>query len=445
MKMNFQIINTILLHLIVCIVAFEDFIYVYGDGNKEMAEQGRAQYQIIKERGVLPKYGPCWRAALEHLNEGCRHLSEETQSDIALHITNCFLEMSGHETYSCELDKKHNLRGICINSMSDRAFNVYTEFYTHTQNICWFLRGQIWHETIAENTLKVGQQLEVSAQNQEDLLKVQKESINLQNKMLEKGKFLEKVLEDVYVSTKAHQEILKLLTRSVNSLQTWIVGEISWIDSIIFNVFASFLIIIFTSSQRTLGARLPLFFILFLNLAVERLICSLYSKYHGDFDTHSFHNKIYSFVWYSRYAFTFLGAIIIIYSVLTFQDIMQHNIYLLNTIKKQNNEILKSVESFRHNSSGKNLPNMDFVEENENHSNRNSIDSKESSSNKTTIYNCPVLNRSGREPSIDTRDFSINNGFHSSFAKKKLYEKETRKYRLRSHSRQGTPDSGVVH
>lgn len=80
--------------------------------------------------------------------------------------------MSGHETYNCDLDRKSNLRGICISSMTDRAFNVYTEFYTHTQNMCSFLRGLVWQEAIAESTHRVGAQLEMSARNQEDLLKV---------------------------------------------------------------------------------------------------------------------------------------------------------------------------------------------------------------------------------------------------------------------------------
>ncbi|KAJ8953959.1 hypothetical protein NQ318_019202 [Aromia moschata] len=169
-----QMLHTFLVCTVVYVFAFEDVIYVYGQGNQEMIEHGRTQYQLIKERSTLPQYGTCWKSAVEHLDEGCRYLSEDTQSDIALHITNCFLEMSGHETYNCELDRKPNLRAICISSMSDRAFNVYTEFYTHTQNICWFLRGQIWHETIAENTIKVGKQLKVTAQNQESLLQAQK-------------------------------------------------------------------------------------------------------------------------------------------------------------------------------------------------------------------------------------------------------------------------------
>ncbi|KAJ8964774.1 hypothetical protein NQ317_007720 [Molorchus minor] len=118
-----QVIQTFFMYIVVYVFAFEDLIYVYGQGNQEMMEHGRAQYQLIKERSTLPQYGSCWKSALENLDEGCRYLSEETQSDIALHITNCFLIMSGHETYNCELDKKPNLRAICINSMSDRAFN----------------------------------------------------------------------------------------------------------------------------------------------------------------------------------------------------------------------------------------------------------------------------------------------------------------------------------
>lgn len=39
---------------IVCSFAFDDLIYVYGDGNKEMAEQGRAQYQVSMFSHIIP-------------------------------------------------------------------------------------------------------------------------------------------------------------------------------------------------------------------------------------------------------------------------------------------------------------------------------------------------------------------------------------------------------
>ncbi|KAF7265696.1 hypothetical protein GWI33_020779 [Rhynchophorus ferrugineus] len=354
------ILPTFLTTFVVCAVAFEDFIYVYGKDNREMMEQGRAQYQVIKERGTLPKYGPCWKAALDDLNEGCRYLSEDTQSDIAMRITNCFLEMSGHETYNCEHDKKENLRRICINSMTDRAFNVYTEFYTHTQNICWFLRGQIWHETIAENTLKVGKQLELSAKKQEDLIKIQKESIELQEKMMKQGRYLENVLKDVYVSTQSHKEIIEILSRSITNLQSWIVGEISWIDSIIFNVFAMFLI-------------------------------------------------------------------------------FMYNMTLLNTIQKQNSKILESVENIKLSKIDLTKPNVDYIKE-------DGYISQDSTYKPNSLYKNGNSHQFqhihyDREGSVDSGQ---SNGFHSNFVKKQ-FEGQNRKYNLRSFSRHGTPDSGVVH
>ncbi|KAL1497883.1 hypothetical protein ABEB36_008769 [Hypothenemus hampei] len=437
--MIFHVLQAILQCLIVNSLAFEDFIYVYADGNKEMAEQGRVQYQIIKERGTLPKYGPCWKGALEHLNEGCRSLSEDTQSDIALHITNCFLELSGHQTYNCELDKKPNLRGICINSMSDRAFNVYTEFYTHTQNICWFLRGQIWHETIAENTLKVGKQLEMSAEHQQELIRIQKESIDLQERMLKQGRFLEKVLEDVYVSTQAHQDILKVLTQSVTSLQTWVVGEISWIDSIIFNVTAIFLIFIITSSPRTLQARFPLFFLLFLNLAIERLICTLYTKYTSEQETHNLYSNIYNFVWYTRYAFTFLAAVFVVFSVITYHDINKQNQLALDVIKKQNNDILKSFQDFRRSKTPSvSTASVDFITENDTLKTHNS---KMLKSRKLRNG----YERLERESSTDSaHNFNLSR-LNSNYSRRNVLDLSGPKYMLRSQSRQGTPDSGVVH
>ncbi|XP_076263711.1 uncharacterized protein LOC143198410 [Rhynchophorus ferrugineus] len=433
------ILPTFLTTFVVCAVAFEDFIYVYGKDNREMMEQGRAQYQVIKERGTLPKYGPCWKAALDDLNEGCRYLSEDTQSDIAMRITNCFLEMSGHETYNCEHDKKENLRRICINSMTDRAFNVYTEFYTHTQNICWFLRGQIWHETIAENTLKVGKQLELSAKKQEDLIKIQKESIELQEKMMKQGRYLENVLKDVYVSTQSHKEIIEILSRSITNLQSWIVGEISWIDSIIFNVFAMFLIFMVTSSRRTISVRLPLFFLLFLNLLTERLICSLYTKHQDKHDTRNLYSNLYDFVWYSRYAFTFLGAIVIVYSIIMFKDVVQYNMTLLNTIQKQNSKILESVENIKLSKIDLTKPNVDYIKE-------DGYISQDSTYKPNSLYKNGNSHQFqhihyDREGSVDSGQ---SNGFHSNFVKKQ-FEGQNRKYNLRSFSRHGTPDSGVVH
>ncbi|VEN64113.1 unnamed protein product [Callosobruchus maculatus] len=358
-----QVLQTLLLYMVVYVVAFEDLIYVYGQGNQEMTEQGRMQYQLLKERTNLPKYGPCWKAALQTLDEGCRHLSEETQSDIALHITNCFLEMSGHETYNCELDKKPNLRAICINSMTDRAFNVYTEFYTHTQNICWFLRGQIWHETIAENTLRVGKQLELTAENQEDLLRAQKESLDLQEKMLKHGRVLESVLDDIYMSSQAHQEILKLLTQSIINLQSWVVGEVSWIDSVLFYALAYFFIYAITSTDRTSSSRFPIFISLFLTFVLERLTCAAMISYGNTFNVQSLYVSIHNIIWFLRYAFVFIACILFIYNSFISKSVNIIHNELLYKIVSQNAKILQMLDCMKFNSKSLEKTNLSYLNE----------------------------------------------------------------------------------
>ncbi|XP_018566347.1 uncharacterized protein LOC108907239 [Anoplophora glabripennis] len=449
-------LHVLSVHFLMITLAFEDMFYVYGQLNQEMIEHGREQYQLLKERSTLPKYGPCWTTAVEHLNEGCRYLSEDTQSDIALHITNCFLEMSGHQTYNCELDKKPNLRAICINSMSDRAFNVYTEFYTHTQNICWFLRGQIWHETIAENTLKVGKQLEVTAQNQEGLLRAQRESLELQEKMLKHGKFIEQVLEDLYVSSKSHQEILNVMTRSISSLQAWIVGEISWIDSIIFYGATVFITFIVTSSQRTISARVPVFLLLFLNLVIERLICSSIISRSDNVDAQTMYASIYDFVWYSRYGFVFLTTFVVVYKAVIHKDLVAKNFELLRSIKDQNSDALNILKDLK-NTLVPSKGNINIINES---LNRKSLErelnvykSSAHSSESGYVSKYDEYKRNCYSPSLSVvKDYKesstesskenyLNNSTSYYSVKKRLFplnELQNSRYNLRS--RQATPD-----
>nr|XP_023023613.1 uncharacterized protein LOC111511827 [Leptinotarsa decemlineata] len=329
------------------------FIYLqFVEGlvvNNEVLEMGKTQYNLLKDKSVLPRYGSCWKSAVQHLETSCRYLNENIQSEIALHITNCFLEMSGHPTYDCEFDKKVNLRAICINSMSDRAFNVYTEFYTHTQNICWFLQGQIWNEIIADNTILVGKQLKETAQNQEGLLQAQIKSFKLQMQMYEHGKVLENVLHDIFVSFETNQSTLKLLSAAINNLQDWIVGEISWIDSAIFYSISVLSVFALTATRRTSSARLPILLVFFFHLLIERYFCSIMVSNNSGIEAHIVHSNIYNYVWYSRYGLLILAATIFIYNFFVHNDILTKQFELLCMIQNQNNRILSLLNESKNN------------------------------------------------------------------------------------------------
>ncbi|XP_072382064.1 uncharacterized protein [Diabrotica undecimpunctata] len=329
----------------VCIIIFL-ICYLSLTGNtsynsQKIEERGRAQYQLIQEKSNLPQYGTCWKSGVEYLQRGCKLLTEEIQSEIALHFTNCFLSMSGHDTYNCGLDKKANVRAICINSMSDRAFNVYTEFYTHTQNICAFLQGHVWQEIITENTILVSKQLKETAQNQEGLLAAQKESLRLQEKMLHHGKVLENILEDLF---RQHGDNLNVLLTTITNFQSWIIREMSWFDSVIFYTVSIVLSFICTASYRTSASRLIIFFLQFLNFLTERIICSIYVFISGR-DTSNLYSKVYSYIWFSRYVFISFSVFLLVYFAVRHKNYVKQQFEILLSVQKQNSNILKILQS----------------------------------------------------------------------------------------------------
>lgn len=61
---------------------------------------------------------------------------------MALTLANCHLAKAGFDTYPC--DDTMDIRD-CLNPMKGDSisFNAYTEFFTHTQDICFFLQSQV--------------------------------------------------------------------------------------------------------------------------------------------------------------------------------------------------------------------------------------------------------------------------------------------------------------
>ncbi|KAL3274713.1 hypothetical protein HHI36_016089 [Cryptolaemus montrouzieri] len=253
--------------------------------------------------------------------------------------------MSGLDVYHCDSDKKQNVRRICISSMTDRAFNVYTEFYTHTINMCWFLRGQIWQETISENTAKVGKQLETSAIKQEKLLEIQRESLEVQEHMLRHSRLIENILSDLSEATQSHKEMLILIGQTVSNLQSWLVGEVSWVNTLIFYVSFGILVMILTSTPRTMITRLPVLILLVISIFTERVICTFILN-SQDFkkSASDLYGDINDCIQLLRYFFVILSFSIVIYKAYFHEDILISSKYILDNIYKQNQIILEKFE-----------------------------------------------------------------------------------------------------
>ena len=105
------------------------------------------QYEIIQLDARMPRYGACWKTALNHLDSGCRQLDDDVQSRLALSFANCFLEKAGMRTYPCQAALP---LADCLRDVDNNAFTTYSNFFTHTQNMCYFLQSQVWQEETQE-------------------------------------------------------------------------------------------------------------------------------------------------------------------------------------------------------------------------------------------------------------------------------------------------------
>ena len=80
-----------------------------------MARRNSWSYKVTGvtgRAGLLPqnhwrrRYGPCWTAALESLENGCRQLSGDVQHELALKFVECFLLKTGRPVQPCsDVDK----------------------------------------------------------------------------------------------------------------------------------------------------------------------------------------------------------------------------------------------------------------------------------------------------------------------------------------------------
>lgn len=248
---------------------------------------GQAQYRKLKQYSQLPNYSPCWTRALEHLEQGCSELTDDQQHRLSLEFAGCFLERVGKKTYPCA--KTEDLKD-CTKDMSTEAFHTYTEFFTHTQNMCFFLKAQVWHsETkravgdLLNTSATVTKQLEGSSHLQKELIQQQNASIENQGRILESGKSLRGILEnskrDVVAmitefreSTTEQKALIFEVFDRVNSLQSVVMGEFTGFYSMIFYLVSITVSYLLTSTPRTGGARFWLFALMTSNILIERFI-----------------------------------------------------------------------------------------------------------------------------------------------------------------------------
>lgn len=327
----------------------------------KLIEEGRSQYNLLEQRGNIPRYGLCWKSAVVSLHEGCRHLTENAQTDVALKFTDCFLEMSGHESYECA---NYPVRADCIKNMPDRAFNVFTEFYTHVYNICFYLQSQIWHEEtertvdrLSASSAHVTKQLEEAEQIQTMLLQQQRESMSVQQELLSNGlslsevfhtsqRNLQEIMQEFRTSTSEQKKMLFEVFDRLTSLHAWAVGEISWFDTVVFYISTIIAMYVVTSTPRTHSARDWVFLVVTLNAVIERVVVNQFLQANID-QPEMFNKSLYWWIWQCRKVLLSVCTLLIAFAVYQYCDYNAVNHQLLLKIQKQNMEVINYLEGIR--------------------------------------------------------------------------------------------------
>lgn len=304
---------------------------------------------------------------MSRLHAGCQHLDDGIQSGVALGFANCFLEGAGLPRHNCDADSDAGFapKESCLKGLSDRAFIAYTEFFTHTQSMCFFIMSQIWHEEtektidkLSTSAADVARQLEASEELQEELLLHQKRSVAVQQELLENGVTLGSMLHEsrdslnlifteFRASTLEQQRLLSMVFHHLSSLQSWIVGEVSWVDSIAFYIPSCAFVYFLTSAQRTSNARIPGLLVLVLSGLLERFIS--YILLNDGADTNSFqpvdivNERLSWWVWLVRRCAIATNIMLLSVTLYRYKDREEVMHQLLEQIRRQNEELLKHI------------------------------------------------------------------------------------------------------
>lgn len=295
-------------------------------------DQGKSKYQELQSQ--VSSYGTCWVDALEALHTGCRKLNEESQGRLALAFTNCFLEKTGHPTYECPVSVTFD---SCLKSLSDRAFNAYNNFFTHTQSICFYLASELWQVKTESTINYLTKASSEVASSLDEIHQIQASTLKLQNQLQQRISTSNTALKSLESTLVARNSIEGEILRGFREIQQLILGELNRFYSLFFYLVSIALTYFITTPNRTAGARFAIYVLLALNLAIERYMIHTTVTYlpFGTSTIHSASLDIDCNVWLCRKTFIVLSIFTLLYYSITFRDYDAINHQLLQVHSKE--------------------------------------------------------------------------------------------------------------
>lgn len=324
--------------LFVCSTALRDFKL---EVDKTQYEAGKTQFELLQTQSQMPEYGKCWTSTVVSLQEGCKHLTDFTQSRLALAYLNCFLQVQGREPYPC--DESMRVRE-CMLDITESDRSSLATFFTHTQNICYFLQSQVWHENtqatitrLSQTSSEVAENLAATTELQREALHNQEiiiqQSVNLSHVINSSSENLHAVISDFRKTTDEQRLLINDIFDKIASLQRTMLGEFSGFYSIVYYTMSVLLSYLVTSTPRTGSARFWMFGIVTANILVERLI--IYVCTSGLLVVNNSEEAAYSWHIFCRKVSGVIAVVVLVIHAVRYRDLNALNNQLLLDIKAE--------------------------------------------------------------------------------------------------------------
>ena len=250
-------------------------------------QEGKTQYELIKQRAELPAYSQCWLETLSSIHIGCKNVTDLVQSRLSLSYLNCFLEAQQRHHYPCS---SNDSIPACTKNMTEGDRASLATFFVHTQNICYFLEIKYWNQhtqrtiqKLSDTSEDVVSQLELSSRLQADMLVRQNitlknqesilaQAVNLSHIISSSSSNIKETLTEFRIMSQEQRNSINDVFERIAKLQSMFLGEISSLYSVVFYSISILIWFLFTSVPRTANARLPLFALMSLNWIIEKVI-----------------------------------------------------------------------------------------------------------------------------------------------------------------------------
>ena len=318
-------------------------------GARERAQAGEKALETYKERA---ENSVCWKGAVARLDAGCRALNDVSQSKLAIAFANCHLEKSEKTTYPCT--EKDSVAD-CTRHMDIIAFQAYTEFFTHTGHICFFLQSQLWQEKtelavsqLTENSEAVASNLQESLNYHKQLLEYEKLSLDNQQVLLAADKELKDSSEKLQMAFKDMNQTsfevfgdLFAWLKKIAAVQSLALGEFMSIKTLLFYSAAILFAYVLTATSQTSGARFWIYAVLVVTFGLERMLISVFL---GSANVSSDGiETLHSMYWWLRNASVVVCLTVMVYQACMYRDYSRENYRLLNCIKEK----MESLENMK--------------------------------------------------------------------------------------------------